>query len=279
MRGSAGNDGRGLGAVGVSLLCVLTLAGCADAFVGMSLPSLPKLDDVNPFAEKPVPLPGKRVSVIQQEKVTSNLAAADRPIMLPPQQQNDSWSQPGGVANNAPGHLAFAGAGKSAWSADAGTGSSFYGRLTASPIVYDDKVYTLDAAGKVSAFGTSGGAPVWRASTTPPNEKDQEGFGGGLAADGGRIYAGTGFGYRGGVRRQDRQQALGEERRIAGAHLADGRCRARVRGHEGGAGLLPLGLGRHRALGLPRHGRARQPALQCQPRRRWRNRRRALSER
>src|SRR5204863_3570362 len=52
-----------------------------------------------------------------------------------------------------------------------------------------------DAAGKVSAFGASGGAPVWRASTTPPKELDREGFGGGLAADGGRIYAGTGFGY------------------------------------------------------------------------------------
>jgi outer membrane protein assembly factor BamB len=35
---------------------------------------------------------------------------------------------------------------------------------------------------------------VWRATTTPPNEKDQEGFGGGLAADSGRIYAATGFG-------------------------------------------------------------------------------------
>ena len=111
MRGSVGNDGRELGAIGVSLLCVLTLAGCTDAFVGMSLPNLPKIEDINPFTEKPVPLPGKRVSVIQQEKVTNNLAAADRPILLPPQRQNDSWSQPGGVANNAPGHLAFAGAG------------------------------------------------------------------------------------------------------------------------------------------------------------------------
>ena len=195
MRGSAGNDGRGLGAVGVSLVCVLTLAGCADAFVGMSMPSLPKIDDINPWAEKQQPLPGKRVAVIQQENISSNLAAADKPILLPPARQNDSWSQPGGIASNAPGHLAFAGATNNAWSADAGTGSSFYGRLTASPIVYEDKVYTLDAAGKVSAFGTSGGAPIWRASTTPPNEKDQEGFGGGLAADSGRIYAGTGFGY------------------------------------------------------------------------------------
>ena len=46
----------------------------------------------------------------------------------------------------------------------------------------------------VSAFATSGGAPVWHVSTTPPSEKDQEGFGGGLAADAGRIYAATGYG-------------------------------------------------------------------------------------
>jgi outer membrane protein assembly factor BamB len=194
MRGSASNDGRGLGAVGVSLLCVLALAGCSDAFVGMSMPSLPKIDDINPWAEKQVPLPGKRVAVIQQENITTNLSAADKPILLPAQRQNDSWTQPGGVASNAPGHLAFAGTTNSAWSADAGTGSSFYGRLTASPIVFEDKVYTLDAAGKVSAFATSGGAPVWHVSTTPPSEKDQEGFGGGLAADAGRIYAATGYG-------------------------------------------------------------------------------------
>ena len=73
-------------------------------------------------------------------------------------------------------------------------GSSFYGKLTASPIVYDGRVFTLDAAGKVTALSASGGAVGWRASTTPPNEKDQEGFGGGLAADSGRIYAATGFG-------------------------------------------------------------------------------------
>ena len=42
------------------------LAGCADSLAGMSLPSMPKLDDINPFAEKPVPLAGKRVAVILQ---------------------------------------------------------------------------------------------------------------------------------------------------------------------------------------------------------------------
>jgi outer membrane protein assembly factor BamB len=195
MTGTAGSNRRELGAAGVLLLCGLALSGCADAFVGMSMPSLPKIDDINPWAEKPTPLPGKRVAVIQQENVATNLAAADRPLMLPPPRQNEAWSEPGGVPSNAPGHLALTGAGQSAWSADAGRGSSFYGRLTASPIVYEDKVYTLDAGGRVTAFSASSGTEVWRMSVTPPNEKDQEGFGGGLAADGGRIYAGTGFGY------------------------------------------------------------------------------------
>lgn len=195
MRGAANDDGTRLGAAGAVLLCALALAGCADSLAGMSMPSFPKLDDINPFAEKPVPLPGKRIAVIQQENISGNLASADKPITLPAARQNDSWSQPGGVANNAPGHLALGGAVKSAWSADVGTGSSFYGKLTASPIVYDGKVFTLDAAGKVSAFSTQGGSAVWRVSVTPPNEKDQEGFGGGLAADGGRIYVGTGYGY------------------------------------------------------------------------------------
>jgi len=179
--------GRWLCAASAALLVALSLTGCGD--------NAPKLQDLNPFAEKELPLPGKRIAVIQQENISSDLAAADKPITLPPPQHNDAWTQPGGVPSNAPGHLALSGSLKSAWSADAGTGTSFYGKLTASPIIYDNKVFTLDAAGKVSAFNTSGGSEVWRVSTTPPNEKDQEGFGGGLAADGGRLYVANGFGY------------------------------------------------------------------------------------
>lgn len=155
---------------------------------------MPKLQDLNPFAEKELPLPGKRISVIQQENVSSDLAAANRPIVLPQPQANDAWSQPGGTPSNTPGHLALNGSMKSVWTANVGTGSTFYGKLTASPIVYDGRVFTLDAAGHVTALSASGGGVAWKASTTPPNEKDQEGFGGGLAADGGRVYAATGFG-------------------------------------------------------------------------------------
>lgn len=183
-----------MGAAAVCLAALLTLPGCSDMVAGMSLPPMPKITDLNPWAEKEQPLPGKRIEIIQQENITTNLSPADRPIALPPPRTNDSWSQPGGVPSNAPGHLALNGTVKVAWTADAGKGSSFYGKVTASPIVAEGKVFTLDAAGRVTAFNASTGAVVWTANLTPPGEKDQEGFGGGIAADGGRLYAGTGFG-------------------------------------------------------------------------------------
>jgi outer membrane protein assembly factor BamB len=167
------------------------VAGCASD----SLPSMPKITDLNPFAEKQKPLPGNRIPVIQAaEKIPGDLASADKPITLPPARANDGWTQPGGQANNAPGHLALASAVRQTWSADAGSGSSSSGKLTASPIVYEDRVYTLDAAARVSAFAASGGSAVWRTDLTPEKEKSEKGYGGGLAADGGRIYAATGFG-------------------------------------------------------------------------------------
>ena len=183
MGGKRGLGGNGLGSVTVALFGAVLLSGCE----GASLPSLPKFQDINPFAEKEVPLPGKRISVIQQENIASDLAAANKPISLPPPRQNDAWSQPGGVANNSPGHLTLGGALKSAWTADAGKGSSFYGKLTASPIVYDGKVFTLDAAGTAAAFKCRRRCGGLADVDDAQGEKDQEGFGGGLAADGGRI--------------------------------------------------------------------------------------------
>jgi outer membrane protein assembly factor BamB len=191
-----GRIGKGRSPIATAAVCLLltqALAACADN--SPSLPSLPKLSELNPFAEKQQPLPGKRIPVMQtQEKLVGELAAGDRPITLPPPRSNDSWSQPGGEPNNSPGHLALSSAIKTAWSAEVGAGSSSRGKLTASPIVYDGKVFTLDAQGRVSAFAMAGGSAVWRVSTTPENEKDEKGFGGGLAGDNGRIYVATGFG-------------------------------------------------------------------------------------
>lgn len=188
MPGQSKAIGRNAAIVAVVALMAATIAGCSDG------PSLPRISDLNPFAEKEAPMPGKRVSIaLAENKAGLEVAAADRPIILPPAQQNEAWAQPGGLPNNSPGHLALGSNVKTAWSADAGTGSSSYGRLTASPIVADGKVYTLDANGRVTAF-TGNGSVAWRAALAPPNEKEYKGFGGGLAAEPGRLIAATGFG-------------------------------------------------------------------------------------
>ncbi len=175
-------------AVTAAALTALLLAGCSDG------PSLPRLSDLNPFAEKETPLPGKRIPVsLSETRAGLDVAQADKPIALPAPRQNEAWPQPGGPANNSPGHVVFGASPRQTWSASAGTGSSKQGRLTANPIVADGKVYTLDAHGRVSAFSASGAA-AWKVSLTPDKEKDFKGFGGGLAAEGGRIYAATGFG-------------------------------------------------------------------------------------
>src|SRR4249919_3039167 len=101
MTGRSGNNGSGLRAIGAVLVSAFLLSGCSDMFAGVSLPSLPKWD--NPFSDKEVPLPGKRVSVMQKEAAAGELASADRPIVLPAQRQNADWTQPGGSPNNAPG--------------------------------------------------------------------------------------------------------------------------------------------------------------------------------
>ncbi len=184
-----------------ALALVGPLGGCSDG----GLPSLPKVGDLNPWKEKQLPLPGKRIPVMAaNEKIPGELANADRPIALPQQQTNEAWAQPGGAANNAPGHLALGATPRQAWSVDIGTGSSKAGRLTATPIVYGGRVFTLDAEGTISAFGLSGGSAAWRASMKPNREQSGSffslgasgggGFGGGIAADNGKIYATSGYG-------------------------------------------------------------------------------------
>lgn len=171
-------------------------AGLAACESGGGLPSIPGVSSLFDAKEGP-PLEGKRVSVLSSETggatATASVEAKD-PVSIPAPQSNASWAQPGGVASNAPGHLAFEGSAKQVWRGDAGSGSNSEGRITAVPIVHNGKVYTLDREGQVSAFSASGGGNIWRASLQPDGEKAKLGFGGGLAADGGRIYAASGFG-------------------------------------------------------------------------------------
>lgn len=152
-------------------------------------------DKINPFKKEEVKLPGERIAVLKsQDAFKIDETTAKKAVRLPPARSNTEWSQPGGTPSNAPVHVQFSGGLGAVWQASIGAGSSDSGRLTASPIVYDGKIYTIDAEGVVSAFSASGGSRIWQVSLAPENEGGDEGYGGGLAANGGRIFVTTGYG-------------------------------------------------------------------------------------
>lgn len=180
-RGSSGHLWRACFAA----LLAASLVGCAS-----SLPSIK-----NPFKKAEEKLPGERIAVSTDPNLANvDPAAAARPISLPPAVANASWSEPGGNPSNNLGHLALGDRLNQVWRVDIGTGSSSSGRLSAIPLVADGKVFTLDAGGTVSAFSAASGGRLWATNLTPKKEKRAEGFGGGLALDGGRLYAATGYG-------------------------------------------------------------------------------------
>jgi outer membrane protein assembly factor BamB len=194
----------------IPLIALLSfaLAGCESMGLGGEGGSSTLSSITSAFDKKQEPLPGRRISVLKaDEKGAVSGPEAAGGVMLPPAVTNASWSQPGGVASNAPGHLAVGETLNSLWTVSAGEGSSKRMRLTAIPIVYDKKIYTMDAEATVRAISASDGSVLWEVKNVPTakhsfdyfhpfnsNNLSRGGFGGGLAAEGGKIFAATGFG-------------------------------------------------------------------------------------
>lgn len=142
------------------------------------------------------PVLGQRIAVLTGENdVTVDAATAALPMSLPEAVANSDWTQSGGNASKSMGHLALGNALGTAFTVQAGRGSSLTARLAAAPVVAGGRVYVTDTLGTVRAFDGRTGAQVW--ATQTPTEKGGERslYGGGIAYDQGRIYATNGLGY------------------------------------------------------------------------------------
>ena len=141
-----------------------------------------------------VKLKGERLSVMELgDKLEVDPLSADEQIVLPKPYDNKDWPQPGGAPDNAMYHLAAPGKLDKVWSADAGEGTSSEGELVASPIVADGRVYVLDTEATVRAFSLSGDRD-WKTELVPDGEDAEEGRGGGIAFNDGKVFVTTGFG-------------------------------------------------------------------------------------
>lgn len=135
-------------------------------------------------------LEGERIAIRSDSSATGAAGPVVQP--LPEARQNAEWTQTNGNAAHNLGHLAGPASLSRAWTADAGSGGE--ARITGQPIVVGGTVYALDAEARLSAFDAGSGDRRWQVSLAPEGERGREGYGGGLAADDGRLYATTGFG-------------------------------------------------------------------------------------
>jgi len=229
--------GRSLRAATAPALVALLLSGC-----GL-------------FGEAEVKLEGARTPV--RAAVPERVIAPERAgeiASLGAPLANADWPQGGVVSTRAPGHLAGPQGVREAWRADVGAGSGGASRITASPVVAEGRVYTLDAESGVAAVDAASGRVLWRAKVTPEGEGDRDGFGGGLAFIDGRLIATTGFGEVLAMSAADGEilwrQSLGAPLRAAPA-VSAGRIVAVTRANQGFGLDAATGGILWRALGAP----------------------------
>jgi outer membrane protein assembly factor BamB len=141
-------------------------------------------------SDEPI-LPGERIAVRPDE--TTGPQAGARPISLPPARLNTDWSHRNGAAEGRLVNPSFRAAPQLIWAADIGAGADKRTRVLTAPIVAGGLIFTIDAAGRLSAV-TRSGELAWTRSLAPEGQLPERGWGGGMAQSGGVLFVTTGFG-------------------------------------------------------------------------------------
>lgn len=152
----------------------------------------------NPFKKSTpkTPIVGERIAVLTTESdVEVDPTTAALPMTLPAPIANSEWTQSGGDAAKALGHVALGGSLGEAWQVSIGQGTSLAARLAAAPVVGGGRIYTIDTTATVRAFDAQSGAAVWSTQFGTERRNEASLFGGGLAYENGRVYATNGLGF------------------------------------------------------------------------------------
>lgn len=116
-----------------------------------------------------------------------------RPIRVAGVSNNASWAQGHGTPDFRVDNAAFPASPQLAWSTSIGEGDSRKLRITATPVVADGRIYTLDANARVTAVGPDG-TTLWTRDVRPSRDNDGDATGGGLSYADGTLYVSVGFG-------------------------------------------------------------------------------------
>lgn len=143
---------------------------------------------------KKTPTVGNRVPILVAENAAEvDPALAGVQVLLPAAEANPAWTQPGGNAAKAMGHLALGGSPSRIWSASINGGSNRQ-RLGAAPVIAEGKLFIVDVDAQVHAFNADTGALLWKSAVTKDDENKPARFGGGVSYDDGEVFATDGLG-------------------------------------------------------------------------------------
>jgi outer membrane protein assembly factor BamB len=149
-------------------------------------------ENVNPFSREKI-LQGERQPVFDGADPAA--AALGQSAKVGPATGGQSWTTAGGGLTNDPGNLAISVSGSRAWKAQIGSSgrglTSAALRLSARPVSNGSQIFVYKPNGEVVALSTGGGRQ-WVQNLRPEGERDV-GPGGGVAVDGGVVYAATSY--------------------------------------------------------------------------------------
>ena len=158
----------------------------------LALTACETLSDLNPLNRETI-LPGEREALFSDADPMTDATTRSAQIGAP---SSVAWRQGAGTAANNPGNVAANVTGGRAWRASIGSsgGGIFSGnvRIAARPVSADGRVFVYNQNGDVTALSGNGGR-LWRRALRPEGERDVA-SGGGVAVDGGRVFAATGYG-------------------------------------------------------------------------------------
>ena len=156
--------------------------------------------------EKDVILQGERFPVrapldasVAIEGEPAPVAPADRvenasvPIAVGGAQSLADWSHRGGNARHSAPNASLSANPARVFSVNIGAGNSKRQRVSASPVVSGGRVFAMDSGAKLTAVSTLG-APQWSVDLTADFDRGGDVSGGGLAVQGNRLFATTGYG-------------------------------------------------------------------------------------
>ncbi len=140
---------------------------------------------------------GERLAVLEPvAAIRPDVASSAAKINTPAAVANTDWQQEGFNAQHAQQNFKVGTAFQKQWDSSFGKGSSKREFLISKPLVAKNKVYTLDAAGLLSAFDIKNGDLLWKTKLHSENDNvdDMALKGAGIAFNNGTIYAATGYG-------------------------------------------------------------------------------------